>query len=342
MAELYKGNYTEPPTTSPPGAKGKSVWWISCGQALPSCSEPAAVAAQAAKALGIDFHIADAKLNVAGAGLTAIRTALAAKPDAIVEYGLGCESMQGALEDAKTQGVPVLGLQVPDCSDNGGPHLFTIPEIYNTDFQDSKAFWEEYGRYSADYAIAASGGKAKLIISAGADPNQVDVTNGFTQELKKCSGCSIVATVKYATPDLVPNGPWIQAFRAALVQHPEATAVYFNWDVMMSALGGAQAIKESGRKLLSFGGQGVPDGLDLVREGKITAASTAETVGWNAYAGMDSVNRFLNKKPPAPEGIGFAVVDQSHGLPPAAGTSWEPPNVNYAADYKKAWSEGKG
>ena len=83
MDQLYAGTYAQPPTTSPAGAKGKSVWWISCSQAVVSCSEPAAAAAAAAKILGIDFHVADGKFNVGGAFTTAVRTALAAKPDAL-------------------------------------------------------------------------------------------------------------------------------------------------------------------------------------------------------------------------------------------------------------------
>ena len=65
MEQLYAGTYGEPPSTSPPGVKGKSVWWISCSQAVVSCSAPAAAAKEAAQTLGIDFHIADGKFNQA-------------------------------------------------------------------------------------------------------------------------------------------------------------------------------------------------------------------------------------------------------------------------------------
>ena len=64
LAQLYAGSTTSPPTTSPAGAKGKSVWWISCSQAAPSCAQPAAQAAAAAKTMGIDFHVADGKFDV--------------------------------------------------------------------------------------------------------------------------------------------------------------------------------------------------------------------------------------------------------------------------------------
>jgi ribose transport system substrate-binding protein len=124
LEELYRGSYTEPPSTSPPGAKGKSVWWISCSQAVPSCVRPAEAAAEAAKALGIDFHVADGKFNVGGAFSAAVRTALAAKPDAILLYGVACEAVKGALQDAKAQGVLVMGVETPDCAI--GEKMFSV------------------------------------------------------------------------------------------------------------------------------------------------------------------------------------------------------------------------
>ena len=60
---MYAGTEHAPPSTSPPAAKGASVWWISCGQTVPQCAIPAAAGAQAAKVLGLQFHLADANLN---------------------------------------------------------------------------------------------------------------------------------------------------------------------------------------------------------------------------------------------------------------------------------------
>jgi ribose transport system substrate-binding protein len=333
LDELYQGSYTQPPPSSPPGAKGKSVWWISCSQAVPSCVRPAEAAAEAAKALGIDFHVADGKFNVGGAFSAAIRTALAAKPDAILLYGVACEAVRGALQDAKAQGVLVMGVETPDCAT--GEKMFSVNMKYSTKFEGVVDYWHAYGATAADYIIAKSGGKAKIINNAGeSEPLQKYVDEGFREELKKCPGCEIVETVPYSSPDLVPNGPWIQAFRSALVKHPDATAAYMPWEVMWS-IGGAQAITESGLKLISFGGQAAPDGLDLVRQGKITAITTARSMEWSGYAGIDSINRALNDEETVVQGIGFALVDKTKGLP-AQGAEYKPP-IDFKAAYQKAW-----
>jgi ribose transport system substrate-binding protein len=336
LAQLYSGSYTTPPSTSPPGAKGKSVWWISCGQATPACAAGAAAAGQAAKSLGINFHIADGKFNVGGGFTTAVNTALAAKPDAMLLYGVDCESTRGALERAKAAGVLVLGVETPDCSDTGGPKLFTVDEIYSTLMPTVVDLWKTYGKVSADYVIDASAGHAKIIDNAGTEALMKFADEGFRAELAKCTGCSIVTTVPFDSATLTPNGPWIQAFRTALVKHPEANAVYFLGDVQMNALGGAQAIATTGRHIISFGGQGSPDGLAVVRAGKITAISSARSPGWSGYAAMDTINRALQGKPLVPEGLGFALVTPGHGLPSDPTASYVPA-YDFESAYVKAW-----
>jgi len=335
LAELYKGSYTPPPAKSPAGAKGKSVWWISCNQATPSCSIPAAAGAAAAKALGINFHVADGKFNVGGAFTTAIQTALAARPSAILLYGVACQLVQGALQQAKAQHVLVLGVNTPDCSDSGGPQLFSVHMVYGPQFPTALDFWKAYGAASADYIIDTSGGHAKIIDNAGSEPLQTFVDQGFRDELKKCAGCSIVGSVPYDSATLVPNGAWIQEFRAALVKDRDATAVYLPWDVMWNELGGAQAIRQSGDKLISFGGQAAPDGVAMVRQGLITAVSSAESPTWSGYAGIDAINRALQGKPQVPEGEGFELFTLDHGMPTTNG-DYEPV-IPFITDYMKAW-----
>jgi ribose transport system substrate-binding protein len=334
MDELYKGTSVDPPAESPPGAAGKSVWWISCSQAVASCADSAAAAQEAAKALGIDFHIADGKFNVGGAFSTAIQTALAAQPDAILLYGVACELVLGPLQDAKAQGVKIMGVETPDCSDSGGPQMFDVTEQYSDLYKNTPDLWRAYGAFSADYIINQSGGDAKVIMSSGTEPLQNFVTEGFKTELAKCEGCSIATEVPYDSSKLTPNGPWIQAFRTSLVQHPEATAVYFPFDIMMAALGGAQAAQESGRDLVTFGGQASSDGLELLRQGKITALSSARDPGWSGWAVMDTINRALQGQPSVPEGIGFQVVDKDNNLPESG--PYVPP-IDYQAAYLKAW-----
>jgi ribose transport system substrate-binding protein len=340
LAQLYAGSTTSPPTTSPAGAKGKSVWWISCSQGDPSCTGPAAEAAAGAKKLGINFHIADGKFDVGGAFNTAMNTALAAHPDAIILYGVACELVKGQLEQAKAQHIIVLGVNTPDCSDSGGPQLFNVHMIPSSKFPTEPDFWKAYGAATADYLIDATGGKAKVIDNAGTEPLQKMVDAGFTGEIKKCSGCAIVATVPYDSAQLTPNGPWISAFRSTLVKTPQANAVYLPFDVF-DQIGGAQAVASAGHKIISAGGQAVPYGLNFVRRGMVSAEGGAQSDLWSGDAGIDAVNRALMGKPQVPEGEGFALLTPNHPGFPTANQAYQP-KIDFPAIYAKAWNDGKG
>jgi ribose transport system substrate-binding protein len=343
MDQLYAGTYSDPPSTSPPGAKGQSVWWISCSQTTTACSQPAAEAAKVASILGMDFHIADQNFNVGGQESTVIRTAIAAGAKAIALYGgAGCEGATAALQEAKAAGILLLGVETPDCSAGGGPQVFNVTENFSDKYPDVESLWRGYGAFSADYIINKTGGTAKIINQVGNTQSLERFQNaGFVDEIKsKCPGCQIVGEVPYVDQDLSPSGPWIQAFRSTLVRHPEATAVYMPWDVMMTTLGGVQAVKETGRDLITFGGQAAPDSVDYLRQGKLTSLSSARDPIWSAYAAMDTINRALNgQKTFPPEGLGYQVVDATHNLP-ASGDYTAP--GDYKAKYLKAWNNGAG
>jgi hypothetical protein len=125
LESLYAGTESPPQATGPAAVPGKSIAWISCGQVAQGCAVPTAAAADAAKVLGWNFTMLDARLNAAGGLGSSIRHAIALKPDAIVTDGLDCEAARQPLEDAKSAGIPVLvgptGLQRRRPRTGGGP-----------------------------------------------------------------------------------------------------------------------------------------------------------------------------------------------------------------------------
>lgn len=337
LEKLYQGTEGEPPSSSPPVAKGASVWWVSCGLSIQDCSGPAEAAQEAAEKLGLDFHIADGKLNVGGGMAAAVRTALAAKPDAIILHGIPCPAVQQPLEEARIQGVKVLGVESLDCSDTGGPKLFTADMQYTTNAPTGVDYFRTWGELSADYLIAATGGQAKIINNAGVEPLQDAVNQGFLDRLASCPGCEIIDTVNFGSAEVVPNGPWIQSFRSALVRNPDATAVFLPFDSLISGAGGAKAIKESGLKVISFGGSGGAGAMQLVRDGSFTAVTGAHSPDWMGYAAVDQINRALNGQPAVPQGVGMRIVDAQHNLPRDPNTYYQTP-IDFRAAYAKAWS----
>ncbi|NKQ55508.1 substrate-binding domain-containing protein [Amycolatopsis sp. K13G38] len=344
LGQLFKGDEGTPPTSSPPAAKGKNVWWISCGQVSAACSGYAAAGQAAAQAIGWDFHIADGNLNQANGEATAFRTALAAHPDAIILDAFSCSNLQPELQQAKQQGVPVMGVETTDCSDAGtGPSLFTVPLIYGENYPGQKAWWTGWGTWSGDFVAADSGGQAKIIAAPGqGDPQYDFLYAGFKDALaQKCPKCTIVTEVPWTLADLAPNGPWVTALRNALIKNADADYVWFPFDFNAVESGGAKAVLQSGSKAKVLANSGSGNALDLIRSGQLYAEASAKSSEWESWAAIDELNRHFNGQPSVPEGLGFVSLDKTHNLPSQPGSNYQT-TVDYQAMYKKAWGVGQG
>jgi ribose transport system substrate-binding protein len=342
IAELTgQGTEAEPPTTGPAPARGKKVWWVSCGMSLPDCSVPAQSAQEAAGKLGFDFQIADGRLNADGGNVKAVETALAASPDAIVLHGIACGTVRAPLQEAKRRGVLVLGVETLDCdygnaSAGDADKLFTADMQYAPGILTNEAYFQAWGKNLADYLINESNGDAQILDLAGQSyPNKVIGTAFGQQITDKCPGCTVVQQIEYQQSEQVPNGPMIQRFRTALVQNPDATAVNYESGANAGPLGAVQAADQVNPQLIGVSGTGLAPELDLVRSGKLTMV-TAHSSEWMGYAAMDQINRQVQGQPAAPQGVGFRSVDKDHNLPPAAGMTYQTP-IDFVAGYDKLW-----
>jgi ribose transport system substrate-binding protein len=337
LKQLFEGTEAPPPTTGPPPAKGKTVWWISCGEAAPACSVPSKAAGQAAKVLGFNFKVADGKLNVGGGYAAAIRQAVAARPDAIIVHSMDCDVVRQPLEEAKAAGVKAMAVEQPSCPADNNP--YTAEMQYSPKAPTATDYFENWGKFSAAY-LAATNPDAKVIDSRMTSDLGALIEAGFTKELSGCSGCSIDKTVTYGISDLVPNGAWINGFRTALLQS-NGDAALMPFGVQMLALGGVKAVKESGKTIEIVGGNGESDTMDFVRSGDVAACTGCHDSSWMAWGAMDNVNRILNGEPTVPEGIGQRVVDKAHVDQVSAGPGqpYKSP-IDWQAAYEKLWSAG--
>lgn len=339
MEELYAGSGETPPDSSPPPAEGKEVWWISCSEAASGCSYPTEVARQAAETLGYDFHVADGQFNAGGAYSTTIRTAIAAGADAILLFGIPCSDAQQAAQEAREAGIVIMSTEGIDCTNAKGEPFPWVMQ-YSENAKTAEDFWLEYGRNSANYLIRQTGGNVKVVVSAGTESVLKLVNDGFMEVIKTCSGCEVLDEVPYGYADFVPNSPWVQGLRSSLTRHPDAEAVFIPYDAMMVAVGGVQAVQESGVKAQIFGGQGLPETLTMVRDGRLAAISSARSPGWAAYAALDNINRALNDEPTVPQGLSYTVIDKDHNLP-SEGDAYPGP-VDWQSAYEDIWAAAAG
>ncbi|MCW2715564.1 MAG: LigA protein [Frankiales bacterium] len=333
----YKGTLREPASTPRPAAKGKKIAILSAGQASISSSVPVGSAEEAAKAIGWQTAIYDVQLNPANAPAL-VRQAIAAGVDGIILQAVDCPGVKGPLQEAKAKGIKVIGIYSFDCNDPvfGGTDapLFTDRINFGDGVTNYGAFTEKYGADQAKAVIAATGGKAKVVFFNSPTVTVLKYTGkGFLDELKKCTGCSVVAEIEFAGSELGPNLQ--QKATTALLQHPEANAVKSPY-TSATLLGFAPAVVQSGRaqKLYVMGGEGFAPELDLLRAGQGVNAVNIAPSDWNGWASVDTMNSLFTGAPIVDSGLGWQLVDKGHNLPKSG--PFVPP-VKFKDIYKKAW-----
>lgn len=340
VATAYKGTNRMPDTTLRTPVAGKKIVVISGGQAALSSSVPSDAAVEAAKVAGWDVTLYDQKLNPANAP-TLVRQAVAAGADGIVLDATDCPFAKEALAEAKAKNIKVVGIYNFDCNDpifggGGGAALFSGTINYGPKAADVDLFTESYGADQADAVIAATDGKAKVILFNDTEFTVLKYTaKGFTDELAKCGGCQIVATVDFKAAEL---GPTLQQKAASvLLQHPEANAVKIPYTAA-ALLGIAPAVAASSKasSLYVMGGEGFAPELDLIRTGKGVTAVNIIASDWVGWAAIDTLNSLFLGQPPADSGVGWTLADKDHNIP--ASGPFVPP-IDFRAAYQKAWGK---
>ncbi len=179
--------------------------------------------------------------------------------------------------------------------------------------------------------MAASKNRAKIIDIQDPEFTTLYYTDrGFRNAIARSDGSEIVATVEVTTADILKN-TLVPKIQAELLRHPEANWIRSPY-TYTTTLGVVPALGDQST-IDVMGGEGLDDELDLIREGRITAA-TVFSSEWAAWAGVDTMNSVFRKEAPVDSGLGWAVADKDHNVP--ASGLYVPP-IDYQAEYRKAW-----
>jgi ribose transport system substrate-binding protein len=333
----YKSTNASPDTTSRPAAKGKKIVVISAGDEGESASVPVHAALDAAKAIGWQATEYDEHLDPSK-GPALMRQAIAAGVDGIILDANDCPLVKAPLQEARAKGIVVIPIYAFDCNDPlfGGtdPALFNAYINFGRLANDPAALAKEYGANQADAIIAATNGHARVIFFNDQEFTVLRYTGqGFMDELAKCPDCKIVDEVDFKAAEL---GPTLQQKAAsALLQHPEADSLKIPYTAA-TQLGIATAVVQSGRgdKLYVMGGEGFADELDLIRQHKGVSAVNIISSEWTGWASVDTMNSMFLGKPASNSGIGWALADTTHNLPPSGPYV---PSIDFKSVYMKAW-----
>jgi ribose transport system substrate-binding protein len=322
-----------PNETKRPVAKGKNVFIISAGQASESSAIPAAGAVAAAKVLGWNVHVLDGALNPSTyPGL--VSQAIAQGAQGIILDAVDCSVVKAPLTQAKAKKIVVVPIYAFDCNDKvggspGAPSLFTTCENYNgLACNNLGNFTESYGADQANYIIAKTNNKAKVLVVQDPEYTVLKYTAmGFDATIKASGGSQVVATQNFDVADLLA-GKVKGIVQKALLQHSNVNWVKSPY-AAATTLGQLGAAAHAAGKD-TMGGEGFPDELALVKNGTITAINVIDSK-WTAWAAIDAMNSAFNgNKKGYPSGIGWTIVDKTNDHIQA---------INYQAAYKKAWGK---
>jgi ribose transport system substrate-binding protein len=338
VQQAEKGTNRSVDPTSRPAAKGKHIVVISSGQASISSSVPSNGAVDAAKAIGWQVDLYDTKLNPSLYG-PMVRQAIAAGANGIVLDAIDCQTVQQPLEEAKAKGLVVVAIYAFDCND---PHAGGAAQGLYSGFinfgpkaADVDTFTESYGADQANYVIASSNNKAKVIVIQDPEFTVLYYTyQGFKKTIDASGGSQIVDTLNITTTDLA-TGQLVPKIQAELLRHPEATWIKSPY-TYATTLGIAPALASKAGQIDVMGGEGYAPELDLVRQGKVTAANVISS-DWTGWASIDTMNSLFLKQKPVDSGIGWTLTDKTHNLPLSGEFV---PAVDYKSAYKNAWGVG--
>jgi ribose transport system substrate-binding protein len=334
VAKAEQGNYTNVDPTPRAAVKGKHIVVISSGQANISNLEPVNGAAEAAKAIGWQVEVYDAKLNPANDS-PLVRQAVAAHVDGIILDAIDCDQAQEALQEAKAAGIAVVPMYAFDCTDaqagNEPTGLFSAITNYGARGANIDAFTEQYGADQADYIITASHNTAKIIAIQTPGFTVLTYTlKGFTDAINASNGSKVVDVMQVTPTDLL-SGHLPEMIQAELLRHPEANWIKSPY-TYVTTLGIGPALQGKAGSINVMGGEGFQPELDLIRSGVVTSVNVVSSE-WTGWAAVDTMNSVFSHQKPVDSGIGWQIADKSHI--PASGPL--NPSVDFKSEYMKAW-----
>lgn len=334
LERLYgTGTYALPPSTGPTAQRNHRIAVINSGVQTPTGTAQAEAARKVANLLGWKLTVFDGKYEPA-AYQEGIRQAIAEHADVIWLFSIDCPLVRTALEEAKRAGIPVVSQEAADCSDVDP----SSPSYFARTLQFSEGDFVKWGQglgaAQATWLLAKLGENADIIeVSVPELVITEEIHEGFAAAMKKqCPKCK-VTNLKIRLADLAGLQDKIST---ALQRNPKANGLAVSYDDLMTG-GGAAAVMATGRNdsLQVIAGSGFPANVDLIRKNQGQDAGYGYDATFETWAAADMINRLLAGQGPAPAGVGIAVFDHDHGLPPA-GTQFKS-NLDYESVFKKVW-----
>jgi ribose transport system substrate-binding protein len=330
------GHYAGPqtvwqgPTSAPSPAKDKFIVYLSGDEQNDISREYGLYMKEAAAKLGWRLTVIDGKGSPAS-WVAGFNQATALKPDGIAIFA-DAKSLQDPIRTATDHGITVIGLHAASLP---GP----APDLHL--FVNIQEDPREIGKAEADWAIADSDGKARVVVVTHNEYQIAATKSGATRdEIQACQGCKVLDYANFPASEAAQRMPqlttsWVQRFGLPLY----VTSVGDNdLDFAVPALRAA-GVKPDEAKLI--GADGNRSAYERIRKGnQYQTVTVSEPIELQAYQAVDEFNRAFNKAPPS----GFVqppYLVTSANVNAAGGTkNIFVPDNDYKKHYLRIWGVG--
>ena len=325
----YAGPQTtwQGPTAAPKPAKDKTLVYLSGDEQNDISREYGLYMKEAAAKLGWKLTVIDGKGSPA-TWVAGFNQAIALKPDGIAIFA-DAASLQDPIRTATSRKITVIGLHAASLP---GP----APDLHL--FVNIQEDPREIGKAQADWAIADSNGKARVVIVTHNEYQIAATKSGQTRDtIKACPGCTVLDYVSFPASEVAQRMPqlttsWIQRFGLPIY----VTSVGDNaLDFAVPALRAA-GVSPDQAKLI--GADGNRSAYERIRKGdQYQTVTVSEPIELQAYQAVDEFNRAFNQAPPSgfvqpPYLVTAKNVDQEGGT-----NNLFVPENGYKEHYLKLW-----
>jgi ribose transport system substrate-binding protein len=304
--------------------KGGTIWFISPTQATGYAQRVSKAVQAAATAAGMKAEIFDGKAQPDRFN-QGIEQAIASKAAGIVTYAINPAVVPTALQKAKAAGIPVIAAAtgVPNPTDG------TVAETVSVDLNKE-------GQLMAQYAAATSDCKVNAAVTF--DPNQKALTTqvaAVKSELSKL--CPDTCSVQEHEMSLATMATQLGSSIQSLLQRQQKIdTVISTFDT--AAFYMAPAIAQTGRKVNLIATNGLPENLDMVRQGKQAADVSYPPPEYTGWLLTDQLGRAIAGEPTENSELPMQLFDKSN-IP--ASNDFEilwPGLADYQAAFKAKWT----
>jgi len=289
--ERYAGPQTtwEGPTSAPKPDAAKSIVFLSGDEQNDISHLYGVYMKEAAEKIGWKVTIIDGKGSPTS-WLAGMNQAIALKPNGIAMFA-DAASLKDPIKSGVAQGISFVGLHAAGLP---GPQ----PDLNL--FVNIQEDPREIGKAEAQWAIADSDGKARVVILTHNEYAIAEVKSMATKAaIERCSGCKVLEYVNSPASEAAQRQPqlttsWIQRFGLPFY----GTSVGDNdWDFAVPVLRSGGVAPD---QVKLIGADGNRSAYDRIRKGgQYQFVTVSEPIELQAYQAIDELNRAFHGQPPS-------------------------------------------